>query len=77
LIASARRRVVFWVHLNDALATHRRRRQARVAGQALLQIDDHLLRDIGLRRSDIRAATYGLPVQGLLSENLRSDATKA
>jgi uncharacterized protein YjiS (DUF1127 family) len=63
----ARRALVL---LDGALETHRRRRrQAYVPPHALLQIDDHLLRDIGLRRSDIHAAACGLPVKAFLSED--------
>jgi uncharacterized protein YjiS (DUF1127 family) len=62
----ARRALVL---LDGALESHRRRRLTYVPPQALLQIDDHLLRDIGLRRSDIHAAACGLPVKAFLSED--------
>jgi uncharacterized protein YjiS (DUF1127 family) len=66
-LSSVARRVL--VLLDGTLETHRRRRQAYVAPRAVVQIDDHLLRDIGLRRSDIYAAACGLPVKAFLSED--------
>jgi uncharacterized protein YjiS (DUF1127 family) len=48
--------------LRGALERHRGRRDACAAERAMMRLDDHLLRDIGLKRSDIFAATYS-PLQ--------------
>jgi uncharacterized protein YjiS (DUF1127 family) len=66
LSSVARRALIL---LGGARETERRRRQVHVLPHTLLQIDDHLLRDIGLRRSDIHAAACGLPVKAFLSED--------
>ena len=38
----------------------RRRARRRLGAQQLAELDDHLLRDIGLTRSQASAAAYGL-----------------
>jgi Domain of unknown function (DUF1127) len=38
----------------------RRRARQRLGAQQLARLDDHLLRDIGLTRSQVHAAAYGL-----------------
>jgi uncharacterized protein YjiS (DUF1127 family) len=54
LIGSARR---ICPGLIDAL---RRRARRRVGARQLAQLDDRLLRDIGLTRAQVHAAAYGL-----------------
>jgi uncharacterized protein YjiS (DUF1127 family) len=44
-----------------------RRLRCRAGARRMMELDDHLLKDIGIRRSEIRAAAYGLlKVRGAL-----------
>jgi uncharacterized protein YjiS (DUF1127 family) len=54
LIGPARR---LWGKTSDPM---RRRARRRLGAQQLAELDDHLLRDIGLTRSQASAAAYGL-----------------
>jgi uncharacterized protein YjiS (DUF1127 family) len=52
----------------------RRRTRSRAGEGELARLDDRLLRDIGLMRSQVHAAAYGRVGPGVLS---RADATRA
>jgi uncharacterized protein YjiS (DUF1127 family) len=53
--APGRRALAF---LHEAFERRRLRRHARAAARAMHELDDHLLRDIGLKRADLLAAAY-------------------
>jgi uncharacterized protein YjiS (DUF1127 family) len=62
--------------LHDALEWRRRKRVGRAAKHAMMELDDRLLLDIGLQRSEIHAAAYGLLPKDSVAGNPHDDATK-
>lgn len=62
----------------DYLADYRRRRVDRVAINQLLQLDDNLLKDMGLKRSDLIAVQCGsLSVDALVKRSIQLNRDNA